>query len=780
MAQLGAPAADGVAVDSSSPLPLTRPWSPAVPSLRATPWAVVLVSTFAFALVSGGPLGTEFFTRAVVDLGEAFAATAACGVSAVRARRLAGRARAFWLLIAGATGAWALGEVVWSYYELVVGRETPFPSMADVGFLLFPVLAFVGLLLRPSPAYRRGGRARVFLDATMIAAALFVVSWATTLGRVYRDGADSAFSFAVALAYPVTDLVLLVMAAVVVMYSRVCRSDAVLIVGFAAMAVADSGFVYLTSVGTLGAITYVDSCWFAAFALIALSAWLYRAPPPAEGERVEPAVVLVLPYLVVVVGAAVAAVGLIRHGVDPVVLVATCVALTALVSRQLLTILDNRRLARDLLLQQNELRFQAFHDGLTGLANRALFNDRVTHALDLHRRDMRPISMLFCDLDDFKSVNDSLGHDVGDAVLIAVAQRLTAVLRSGDTLARLGGDEFAILLEDDGDTTILSERILQAMAAPIVANNRSIPVHLSIGRTTIDPADGDADVQQLLKQADIAMYAAKQKAKGTAMDYSAVAGEIGADTLDCRIALISELTSGRIGTALQPILRMDGSPYAAEALVRWSYNAAAVPPPQIVTMAESEGMLADLDLLVARNALRATAEMRANDGIGVVTTINLGLSRFVEADVASRLHALLVELRVVPSTLVVEVTERDLLEPAVMNNALAALRDIGVRIAIDDFGVGQSNLSRLGEIAPDIVKLDRTFVAPLDDPLHRPTLVRGIVSLAHDLGALVVGEGVETERQLEALRDLGCDAVQGFLLGRPALVDADPERTASR
>ena len=458
------------------------------------------------------------------------------------------------------------------------------------------------------------------------------------------------------------------------------------------------------------------------------------------------------------------AAGFIRHDLNRVSLGVTGIALVAVLGRQLLIVLDNRRLAAGLIARQDELHFQAFHDALTGLANRALFYDRVGHALALHRRDLRPVSVVFCDLDDFKAINDSMGHDAGDAVLVAVAERLTAVVRAGDTVARLGGDEFAVLLEDGGDTAEVTERMLNALAAPIVVQGRTVPVQASIGLTTVDPTDASVDVQALLKQADIAMYTAKRAAKGCAVAYSSALDDDSGDVLDQRIALAADLAAGRMGVALQPIVTADGRPVAVEALARWSYEGTDIAPSHFIALAQRAGLLGDLDLLVARTALNTVV----SGSPGQLVTINVGLVG--GPAVAQHLGALLDELAFPPDRLVVEVVERDMLDPAKMRAVMRDLRAVGVRIAIDDFGTGQSSLSRLGEINPDFVKLDRSFVAPLDDPTRSTTLVRGVISLAHDLGALVVGEGVETRSQFEALRNLGCDAMQGYLLGRPQLV----------
>jgi diguanylate cyclase (GGDEF)-like protein len=724
--------------------------------------AVVLVVGFSALLRLR--VGGAFVARATDDIGQSVAALIASVACTRRAFSLPSRARWSWLFIGAATASWAVGELIWSYYELISDRETPFPSLADLGFLLFPAFALLGLLLRPSSAFAGTGRIRVLLDGVMVASALFVVSWETALGSVYHGGAANTFALIVGLAYPASDVIMLTVAVLFVVHSRTQRSDLVLVAGLVAMSIADSGFSYQTATGTYHTGSFVDIVWCAAFLLMGLSALLFSDSDFSRPRRVDSVAWLVLPYVLVSVAIGFTAAGFIRHDLNRVSLGVTGIALVAVLGRQLLIVLDNRRLAAGLIARQDELHFQAFHDALTGLANRALFYDRVGHALALHRRDLRPVSVVFCDLDDFKAINDSMGHDAGDAVLVAVAERLNAVVRTGDTVARLGGDEFAVLLEDGGDTAEVTERMLNALAAPIVVQGRTVPVQASIGLTTVDPTDGSVDVQALLKQADIAMYTAKRAAKGCAVAYSSALDDDSGDVLDQRIALAADLAAGRMGVALQPIVTADGRPVAVEALARWSYGGVEIAPSHFISLAQRAGLLDDLDLLVARTALHAVVSTSPAQ----LVTINVGLVG--EPAVAHHLGALLDELAFPPDRLVVEVVERDMLDPAKMRAVMRDLRALGVRIAIDDFGTGQSSLSRLGEINPDFVKLDRSFVAPLDDPTRSTTLVRGVISLAHDLGALVVGEGVETRSQFEALRNLGCDAMQGFLLGRPQLV----------
>jgi diguanylate cyclase (GGDEF)-like protein len=489
---------------------------------------LVTIAVILFVSTLRLPFGSALAARAVDDVGQLMAAALAAGCCWRQARRSTGQLRRSWQLLAAATGSWACGEAVWSYYELLNRRETPFPSAADAGFLLFPLLAGIGLLLWPSAALRGGARWRTLLDGALVAGSLFLLSWVTALGSTIRGGADTLTAYLVSVAYPTSDLVLLTVTVVVVAHAgRAAHSGlAVLAAGLASLCMADSGFAYLTATGRYHTGSLVDAGWFAGFLLIAAAACSTSRDVDAPGSpAAETAGKTLLPYLPAGVGLAAGLVaGLTGRG-STVTLVAAALVVAALLGRQLLAMLDNRRLLREILLAQQELHHQAFHDALTGLANRSLFTDRLRHGLELHRRDLRPITLLYCDLDGFKNVNDTLGHDAGDAVIKSAAERLQAVTRRGDTVARLGGDEFAILIEDDGDAATTATRILDGFARPFVIDTHTLAVGVSIGISTLDAASTPVTPTELLRRADFAMYEAKRSGKGTASTWRDTATE---------------------------------------------------------------------------------------------------------------------------------------------------------------------------------------------------------------------------------------------------------------
>ncbi|WP_295701092.1 GGDEF domain-containing protein [Lapillicoccus sp.] len=423
------------------------------------------------------------------------------------------------------TASWALGEAAWSYYELIAGRQTPFPSFADAGYLLFPVLAAIGLLIWPSAVLQGTTRWRTLLDGALVAGALLILSWVTALGSTVHAGGATTFGYVVSLGYPLSDLVLLTLTVVIVTHARQAQSAlAMVAVGLACLCVADTGFAYLTAEGTYETGSPVDAGWFGGFLLIAVAAYQGAAPtredPIGSRLRLESTARALLPYLPAGIGLAVAlTVEFTGHG-DHVTLAAAAFVIAALLGRQLLAVLDNRALVRQVLAAQHELRYQAFHDPLTGLANRLMFGDRLRHSLELHQRDLRPLSVLYCDLDGFKDVNDTLGHDAGDIVLKSAAERLNAVTRTGDTTARIGGDEFAILLEDGGDPHEVAVRIFAAFAQPVSVGHDVVPLTTSIGIAELTPDQATPTAEAMLQRADRAMYAAKRAGKGTVMTWT--------------------------------------------------------------------------------------------------------------------------------------------------------------------------------------------------------------------------------------------------------------------
>ena len=429
---------------------------------------------------------------------------------------------------------------------------------------------------------------------------------------------------------------------------------------------------------------------------------------------------------------------------------------------------ERRRLER-------ELTHQAFHDSLTGLANRVLFADRLEHALARAGRDGSVVGVLFIDLDDFKIVNDTLGHAVGDQLLTAVADRISGALRADDTAARLGGDEFAALVEnvqDPGAVEETAERILAALAEPIMIDGEALHAVASIGITTTPEADTAAE---LLRQADLALYVAKGAGKNRWRRYQSHLHGAMVERLELRSALDHAVHEGHFLLQYQPIVDLvTDEAVGFEALVRWHHpQRGIIAPDQFIEVAEESGLIVPMGRWVLDQALHTVAQWRRvlpRAGSPYVS-VNVSVRQFRQAGFVEQVRASLAYAGVPAQALMLEITETLLMgDDEQIWADLAVLQEMGVRIAIDDFGTGYSSLGYLRQRPIDVVKIDKTFIDHIvDDPQQR-TLVGGIVSLAHSLNLTVVAEGIESARHREVLAELGCPLGQGYLYSSP--VDA--------
>jgi diguanylate cyclase (GGDEF)-like protein/PAS domain S-box-containing protein len=440
-----------------------------------------------------------------------------------------------------------------------------------------------------------------------------------------------------------------------------------------------------------------------------------------------------------------------------------------------------------------QLTHQAFHDALTGLANRTLFQDRLEHAL---QRPGAGVGVIFCDLDDFKTVNDSLGHAAGDRLLLIVAERLTTAMRAQDTLARLAGDEFAVLVEDADDEEVeaIARRLLAALAPAAVVDKREVPCRASLGTatTTSLPAmqklladnraasteETHALAEELLRNADAAMYAAKQHGKDTVERFVPAMHELAVERLRLRTDLHGALERDELRLEYQPYVEAQtGRITGCEALARWDHpTRGPVSPGQFIPMAEETGLIRDLGRWVLNQACTQLAAWHRDVEAATDLTMSVNVSiRQLEdpsfvADVGQILH----DTGVDPTSVVLEITESALShDPAGVVDHLNQLKALGLIIAVDDFGTGYSSLSQLGQMPVDVIKIDRSFVSPLAlGSAADSSVVTAILQIGASRNLRTVAEGVETPEQLAVLQQMGCQLIQGFLFHRPMAPDA--------
>ena len=411
-------------------------------------------------------------------------------------------------------------------------------------------------------------------------------------------------------------------------------------------------------------------------------------------------------------------------------------------------------------------------DPLTGLPNRVLFADRLDHALARARRDGTQIAVLLLDVDQFKLVNDSLGHDAGDELLTAIAPRLLDAVRESDTVARLAADEFAVLCEgiqEDDDAIALGERIGASLREPVPVQGRELFVTASTG--IVVSADGAETTPDLLSHADAAMYRAKEAGRGRVVLYDELTRGGWVDRLRMETDLRLALERGELSLVYQPIVDLrDGRTRSVEALLRWTHpERGPIGPDVFIPVAEETGLIVEIGRWVLETAVAQVAEWQRTQpgarGLGV--TVNVSGRQLFHESLVGDVERVAAESGIAPGTLGLEITESVLMDEGDAVTVLEALRARGARLSLDDFGTGYSSLSYLKRFPLDTLKIDRSFVSGLGTGQDDTALVATIVSMAGTLGLEVVAEGVETEEQLRLLRDLGCDRAQGFLLARP-------------
>ena len=554
--------------------------------------------------------------------------------------------------------------------------------------------------------------------------------------------------------------------------------------------------IYVWSAATGSGVSLADVAWVSGYLTIALAALDYPQPVrvPRVVTRIAPslrraALPLAVAALAVGVQLALTVTGAER---DAFLSVVTLVTIGLVLARYLTTLRENEELTAsleekigELTAREQQLSHQAFHDPLTGLANRRVFTDRVEHALARSSRTGDLTAVLFVDLDDFKTVNDSLGHAAGDRLLTLVAERLRGCVRPGDTVARLGGDEFGVLLEEmegPDHAANVAERILESLDVAFPLDGRQVFTRASVGVATADPVTG-ARGAELLSDADVALYAAKGAGKSTFREFERDMRHTAMERLELGQDLRRALDQDQFFCHYQPIVDLvSGRVVALEALVRWDHpERGLVGPAAFIELAEESGLIGDIGMRVLQMSAWQTANWRAEGKVPANLELHVNLSgrQLYDHLLVEKVKRVLASTGFPAQLLVFEITESVAVEVGAQHlELLTELRRLGIRLAIDDFGTGYSSLNYLRALPVDVLKIDRAFAQTVEGQ-YDSVLLEAIVRLGHSLEIDMIAEGIEHVDQVTMLRQLGCRRAQGFLFHRPLSVSEIPATVAA-
>jgi len=678
-------------------------------------------------------------------------------------RRQTGRA---WACIGLGVTLWVAGDMVWDGYALA-GLTRPDVSFADLFYLVgYPLLAFG---LYEMARLRSGRHAREgLLDGAIFGAAALVAVWQLLVVPT-AAGTHEFFTGVVWSAYPLGDVLLIAAAAwVAISPGKRGLTTALLLGSLILTFVLDVLYAYLPLTTSFD-VSRLDWLYPVTYVMLAAAA-LHR--DGAELTTAGPASQRVHPARLALLGTSLVAVPMVAILTDStasatrVVLLAIALCVSAAVVARFTMAVRARELAQD------ALAYRATHDTLTGAVNRLLLLDRVEHALLHDRAD--PLAVMYLDLDRFKAINDTLGHDIGDELLSSVASRITEGLRVSDTLGRFGGDEFVLLCEDiDPDHAVrVAERLVRTIAEPFDLDGRTVQTTVSIGVAIGDNRAGDVDA--LIRSADQAMYEAKRLGGNRVEVYDDELRGRYRRRREIEQALEHALEQGELALHYQPVVRTDGSVSGFEALLRWRRpDGSMIPPGEFIPIAEETGLIVPIGDWIIHEAC---SQLEAWSYDGIVEpwiSINVSALQLRHDNLRRSLEDAIARMGADPRRLMIELTESAMVSPGATNIAqLQQLRDLGVRVAVDDFGTGYSGLAYLRRLPVDVIKIDQTFVAELVEDMAATAVVLAIVQLAHALDLEVIAEGAESGKQVELLTALQCDYIQGFFFAAAVPADA--------
>ncbi len=723
-----------------------------------------------------------------------------------------------WRLVAWGQFFFMAGDITWFILEIILHQQ-PYPSLADLFYMAVYPLFFAGVILMPAQQYTKTGQLKKGLDMTIVMLAAGLGFWNFLIGPLAEAGKGGpVLEQALSLAYPVGDLLLLAGLLVIVFEGKEISNRwpvSLLAAGMISMVITDCLFSYQSMIDTYTSGGLLDAGWQISNIFVGL-AGIWQAAKietgaqaetdPSEEPGAKPGHLQVtyLPYI-----ALAAAFFLLAWSHNQALpmkfssLIWWVGLLIALIlMRQIVMMIENSNLYLQLLSTTDQVRqqanklnqanwelkkeiaermriedrlsYDALHDALTHLPNRALLMDRLSHAIEYKKRHTDfCFSLLFLDLDEFKIINDSLGHNTGDQFLVQCAERLSANIRTTDIVARLGGDEFVILIEDnqnEGDAVCSAQRILDEFRKPFILAGHQVFVTASIG--IANGQDEYERPEEILRDADIAMYRAKSAGKARYEIFQPALREQAMARLDLESDLRQALDHNEFSLHYQPIRSLEtGQMVGLEALLRWRHPQRGwLLPGEFIPMAEETRMIVPIGWWVLREGCRQLRIWNNQNGHNQPLKINVNISAMQvnHPGFAEQVEQILNETNLPGCQLRLEITENVCLTGAeAVKTAFDKLGKLGVELLIDDFGIGYSSLSYLHQFHIQGIKIDRAFVSRIASSPDSAEIVRSLIRLVGELGLEATAEGIETEEQLALLKQMGCPYGQGFLFSPP-------------